>query len=101
MAVTVDAATLKRVVNGIKGSSDADIARMLATATELVTAEVVDIDDVPDNLANQCVIRVVTFIRQSENHIGQLEVETRQFAVSPVRASGARAMLAPYLSMGV
>lgn len=99
MAITIDIDDLKRQVNGIKAKDDEDVTRLLDTATALITAEVVDIDDVPEAIANTAVVRVVSFLRQSTQHLGQLDAEVRAYAVSPVRASGARAMLAPYLRL--
>ena len=61
------------------------MAHYLAAAQAAVAAEVADIEDVPAALADSCVVRVVSHMRQSE--------QNSKFAGSSMRLSGARATL--------
>lgn len=90
MAVSLTAAELAAAVSGL---SDADAARLLPVVSALIDREA---PDAPAAVANEAAIRSVGWLRQSGVTLGQLD-QLRGHGVSAVRASGARALLAPWV----
>ena len=90
--MTIDADGLKAAVTGLVIDADAD--RLLAVATALHDAEVTDPDDVPEAISNEAVIRCAGWLRQS--NVNYFDLGNRTQAANGMRASGGRALLAPY-----
>lgn len=101
MPFQLDAAGLKRQVRALASATDDDVSHYLAAGQAAVTAEVADIADVPAAVADACVVRVVSHMRQSEQQVGQIGAHGQKFAGSSMRLSGARATLGPWLSQGI
>lgn len=99
MAVTITIADLKERIEGLEDDDEA--TALLDYATAAIGVEVDDLDDVPEAVANMAAARIVTWLRQTGVTLGQMNAELRQQAVSPVRASGARGVLAPWISLGL
>ena len=59
-------------VRALASATDDDVAHYLAAAQAAVAAEVADIEDVPAALADSCVVRVVSHMRQSEQQVRRL-----------------------------
>ena len=93
-AVTLDAAGLKAAVNGLNKSDDATVDRLLAVATEIVEKEA---PAASSSLQNEAVIRTAAWLFQSQVSIGQMSSENRTHAMGAFRASGARALLSPWI----
>ena len=94
MAVTIDAATLKASVNGLNNATDEAVDRLLAVGIAIVEIEA---PDAPAVAQNEAVIRAVAWLFQTGISVGELSVDNRSHAASAVRASGARALLAPWI----
>ena len=94
MAVTIDADALKASVNGLKSATDETIDRLLAVGAAIVELEA---PDAPEAIQNEAVIRSVAWIFQTGISIGELSIDNRTHAASAVRASGARALLQPWI----
>ena len=73
--------------------------RMLELAEAVYAAEGVR-QETPDALSNEFAIRVIAFLSQSRDSLGQLDLGTRSHAQDPGRASGARALVSAYLKYG-
>ena len=99
MAVTITADELAALCNGGDQWSEAEKTRMLALATAVYEAEGVK-KEAPDALSNEYAIRVAAFLAQSRDSLGQLDLNARSHAQDTARASGARALVAPYLKFG-
>ena len=99
MAITLTADELAAAVNGGDQWDAAEKTRMLALATAVYVAEGLK-HETPDALSNEYAIRVAAFLAQSRDSIGQLDLGVRSHAQDPARASGARALVAPYLKFG-
>ena len=94
MAVTINAATLKVSVNGLNNATDEAVDRLLSVGIAIVEREA---PDAPSNIQNEAVIRAVAWLFQTGISVGELSVDNRSHAASAVRASGARALLAPWI----
>ena len=94
MAVTIDASTLKSAVNGLSNAPDETIDRLLAVGIAIVELEA---PLAPPNIQNEAVIRSVGWIFQTGISIGELSIDNKTHAASAVRASGARALLQPWI----
>ena len=94
MAVTIDASTLKSAVNGLNNATDEAVDRLLAVGIAIVELEA---PGAPPNIQNEGVIRSCAWIFQTGISIGELSVDNRTHAASALRASGARALLAPWI----
>ena len=94
MAVTLDADTLKSAVNGLQNATDEAVDRLLAVGIAIVELEA---PDAPAVAQNEAVIRAVAWLFQTGVSVGELSVDNRTHAASAVRASGARALLAPWI----
>ena len=92
MAVTIDSTALKAAVNGLDDDTVAD--RLLAVVTALVEGEA---PDAPSAIQNEAVVRAAAWLFQSQTSIGQMSTENRTHASSSIRASGARALLNPWI----
>lgn len=90
MALT--AAQLKAAVNGLE--DDTEAARLLAVASAAVDVEAHE--DTPEAIVDEATIRTAAWLFQSQTNVGRQTMETRTSAASAVRASGARALLAPH-----
>lgn len=93
--MSIDADGLKAAVNGL--ADDAVATRLLAVCTALVEAEAGD--DTPVAILDEAVIRCAGWLRQSNQTLGQMS-EIRSHGISAMRASGARALLAPWRPRG-
>ena len=85
--------TAAGLVAAVAGMSAADAARLLPVVAALVDAEA---DGAPAAVANEAAIRTAGWLRQSAVTLGQLD-QLRAHATSAVRASGARALLGPWV----
>ena len=94
MAITIDADTLKASVNGLKNADDSVVDRLLAVGVAIVGREA---PDAPETIANEAVIRSCAWLYQTGISIGELSVDNRTHAASALRASGARALLSPWI----
>ena len=94
MAITIDADTLKASVNGLKNADDSVVDRLLAVGIAIVGREA---PDAPEAVANEAVIRSCAWLFQTGVSIGELSVDNRTHAASALRASGARALLSPWI----
>ena len=94
MAVTIDAATLKSSVNGLNNATDEAVDRLLAVGIAIVEIEA---PGAPSSIQNEAVIRAVAWLFQTGVSVGELSVDNRTHAASAVRASGARALLSPWI----
>ena len=94
MAVTLDADALKASVNGLKNATDEAVDRLLAVGIAIVELEA---PDAPSTVQDEAVIRSVAWIFQTGISVGELSIESKTHAASAVRASGARALLAPWI----
>ena len=94
MAVTIDASTLKSAVNGLNNATDEAVDRLLAVGIAIVEVEA---PDAPATIQNEAVIRAVAWLFQTGVSVGELSVESKTHAASAVRASGARALLSPWI----
>ena len=92
--MTIDVDTLKSAVNGLKSASDEVVDRLLAVGIAIVEREA---PDAPSSIQNEAVIRSVAWLYQSGVSIGELSVDNRTHAASALRASGARALLSPWI----
>ena len=88
--MTLTAAALAAAVDGM---TDEDAARLLPVVTALVEAEA---PAAPDAIKQEATIRAAGWLRQSQTTLGQLD-QLRAHAASCVRASGARALLGPWV----
>ena len=78
----------------VPGLTDADEAmRLLVVVCALVDREA---PDAPAEIAREAAIRTAGWLRQTSVTLGQLD-QLRAHAVNAVRASGARALLAPWV----
>ena len=93
-AVTLDADTLKASVNGMNNATDEAVDRLLAVGIAIVEREA---PDAPSTIQNEAVIRSVAWLFQTGVSVGELSVDNRTHAASALRASGARALLAPWI----
>ena len=89
MAVTITADQLGEAIKA-KGK---EVQRLLMVCTELVNGYA---PTAPEHVCNEAVIRCAGWLKQSAIRLGDLRTETRSTAIHPLRASGARAMLAPW-----
>ena len=94
MAVTIDAATLRSAVNGLDKADAAVADRLLAVVSALVEGEA---PGAPSSIQNEASIRAAAWLFQSQTSIGQMSTENRTHASSSIRASGARALLSPWI----
>ena len=92
--MTLDADTLKASVNGLDKADVAVADRLLAVVIALVEGEA---PDAPSAVQNEAAIRAAAWLFQSQVSIGQMSTENRPHASSAIRASGARALLAPWI----
>ena len=90
----VSAAQLIAAVPGL--TDDGEAMRLLVVVCALVDAEG---PDAPLEIRREAAIRCAGWLRQSSVTLGQMG-ELRAHAVSAVRASGARALLAPWVRRG-
>ena len=94
MAVTIDAATLKSSVNGLNNATDEAVDRLLSVGIAIVELEA---PLAPSTIQNEATIRAVSWLFQTGVSVGELSVDNRTHAASAVRASGGRALLAPWI----
>ena len=94
MAVTLDSAALRASVNGLDKADVAVADRLLAVVIALVEGEG---PDAPSSIQNEAAIRAAAWLFQSQTSVGQLSTENRPHASSSIRASGARALLSPWI----
>ena len=94
MAVTLTTDALKASVNGLKNATDEAVDRLLAVGIAIVEFEA---PGAPSNIQNEGVIRSCAWIFQTGISIGELSIDNRTHAASALRASGARALLAPWI----
>ena len=88
--MSLTAAELEAAVDGM---SETDAARLLPVVTSLIDREA---PDAPDAIKREATIRAAGWLRQSQTTLGQLD-QLRAHAASCVRASGARALLGPWV----
>ena len=82
------------LIAAVPGLTDADEAmRLLMVVCALIDAEA---PDAPSEIAREAAIRCAGWLRQSSVTLGQLS-ELRSHGTSAVRASGARALLGPWV----
>ena len=98
MAVTILAGELQGAVNGLDKADVAVADRLLAVVTALVEGEA---PDAPSAIQNEASIRAAAWLFQSQVSIGQMSTENRTHASSAVRASGARALLSPWIARSI
>ena len=94
MAVTINAATLKSSVNGLNNATDEVVDRLLAVGIAIVEIEA---PGAPSSIQNEATIRSAAWIFQTGISVGELSVDNRTHAASALRASGARALLSPWI----
>ena len=85
--------TAADLVAAVSGMTAADAARLLPVVTALVDAEA---PAAPDAIKREAAIRTAGWLRQSSVTLGQLD-QLRGHGVASIRASGARALLAPWV----
>ena len=91
--MTLTAADLAARVNGLKVE---DAARLLPVVSALVEVEA---PDAPPAVADEAAVRCAGWLAQTNTTLGQMDA-LRSHGVSAFRASGARALVAPWVARG-
>ena len=97
MAVGERPLSSAELLAAVPGLTDADEAsRVLMVVCALIEREA---PDAPAEIRREAAIRCAGWLRQTSVTLGQLD-QLRAHATSAVRASGARALLAPWVRRG-
>ena len=94
-----NADVLTESCNGWDALADQRKARYREVGIELVSTYIGDadtLDSIPDSVLGEALVRVCGYLSQSSASVGTMSLDHRSHVISPMKASGAAALLSRY-----